>query len=301
MLKWKLAHINACITVSHCNKENLALRAFVPPEKIYVIPNAVDTTKFTPNPSLRSPVNTVNIVCICRLTFRKGVDLMVMIIPEIIRKYPNVHFIIGGDGPKMSILLELREKYNIADKVELLGGLHHSQVRDVLCRGHIFLNTSLTEAFCIAILEAASCGLLCVSTNVGGIPEVLPPNMIQLAPARPKPLIEKLEIAISKCKSIQSTKMHETVKKLYSWNKVADQTEEVYYNVIKQPRLSILSEIKLKMALGPISGIINVLMGFISQFVLMVCEFIWPEHTIDIAEDFPHHEYVANPEKFGNH
>ena len=72
-------------------------------------------------------------------------------------------------------------------------------------------------------------------------------------------------------------------------------------NVIKQPRLSILSEIKLKMALGPISGIINVLMGFISQFVLMVCEFIWPEHTIDIAEDFPHHEYVANPEKFGNH
>ena len=57
---------------------------------------------------------------------------------------------------------------------------------------------------------------------------------------------------------------------------MADQTEEVYYNVIKQPRLSILSQVKLKMALGPVSGILNVLMGFISLFVLMVCEFIWP-------------------------
>lgn len=98
----------------------------MPPNKIFVIPNSVDTFKFTPNPSLRSPINTVNIVCICRLTYRKGVDLMVMIIPEIIRKHPNAHFIIGGDGPKMGLLKEMIDKYNIADKVELLGSLHHS-------------------------------------------------------------------------------------------------------------------------------------------------------------------------------
>ena len=95
------------------------------------------------------------------------------------------------------------------------------------------MNTSLTEAFCIAILEAASCGLLCVSTNVGGIPEVLPPDMIWLAPCKPRPIIEKLEIAISKHKTIQSTKLHETVKKLYSWQKVAEQTEKVYLEVME--------------------------------------------------------------------
>ena len=73
-----------------------------------------------------SPVNTVNIVCISRLTFRKGIDLLVMIIPEIIRRYPNVHFIIGGDGPKKMVLQRMCEKYNIHDKVELLGSLNHS-------------------------------------------------------------------------------------------------------------------------------------------------------------------------------
>lgn len=116
--------------------------------------------------------------------------MLVDVIPEILRKHDNIHFIIGGDGPKMILLREMRDKYNIADKVELLGSLPNSEVPKVLNRGHIFLNTSLTEAFCIAILEAAACGLLCVSTNVGGITEVLPPGYVFVSPARPKPMIE---------------------------------------------------------------------------------------------------------------
>lgn len=54
-------------------------------------------------------------------------------------------------------------------------------VRDFLIKGHIFLNTSLTEAFCMAIVEAAASGLQVVSTRVGGIPEVLPPELITLS------------------------------------------------------------------------------------------------------------------------
>ena len=40
-------------------------------------------------------------------------------------------------------------------------------------KGQIFLNASLTEAFCMAIVEAASVGLKIVSTRVGGVPEVI--------------------------------------------------------------------------------------------------------------------------------
>jgi len=61
----------------------------------------------------------------------------------------------------------------------MLGFLRGCQaVRNTLVRGHIFLNVSLTESFCIAILEAACAGLLVVTTNVGGIKEVLPKEMM---------------------------------------------------------------------------------------------------------------------------
>lgn len=43
------------------------------------------------------------------------------------------------------------------------------------------MNTSLTEAFGIAIVEAACAGLYVVSTRVGGVPETLPEHMISFA------------------------------------------------------------------------------------------------------------------------
>jgi len=48
----------------------------------------------------------------------------------------------------------------------------------------------------MALLEAASCGLLVVSTKVGGVPEVLPPSMIKFAEPSPEALAEALSNAI---------------------------------------------------------------------------------------------------------
>jgi glycosyltransferase involved in cell wall biosynthesis len=219
------------ICVSNTCRENLSLRASLHPSFVSTIPNAVDASKFTPDPSLRYPTHTINVVVLSRLVYRKGIDLLVRIIPLMCARYPIVHFIIGGDGPKKLQLEEMRERYQLHDRVELLGkgatvvvgkgvtavivmatamaplcptlltpltsltshlpptsppsptpgAVPHHQVRDVLVRGHVFLNCSLTESFCIALLEAASCGLFVVSTRVGGVPEVLPPSMIKCA------------------------------------------------------------------------------------------------------------------------
>jgi len=86
---------------------------------------------------------------------------------------------VGGDGPKRLVLEEVREE--LGDRVRLFGPMDHCKVRQFLTQGHIFLNTSLTEAYCMAIVEAAASGLQVVSTRVGGIPEVLPPDIITLA------------------------------------------------------------------------------------------------------------------------
>lgn len=73
----------------------------------------------------------------------------------------------------------------------------HASVKDVLRRGHIFLNCSLTEAFCMAIVEAAACGLLVVSTDVGGIPEVFPEGLSLLAAPAVDALVAAVERAIN--------------------------------------------------------------------------------------------------------
>eukprot|EP01133_Synstelium_polycarpum_P017748 gene17748-21167_t len=54
----------------------------------------------------------------------------------------------------------------------------------------------LAEGFCIAIVEAASCGLYVLSTKVGGVSEVLPPHMISLAQPKSDDLEEKLTHAM---------------------------------------------------------------------------------------------------------
>lgn len=134
--------------------------------------------------------------------------MLIDIIPDILAKHPNAYFIIGGDGEKKPLLEQMVKKYNLEDHVELLGAIPHAQVRYVLNRGHIFLNTSLTETFCMSNLEAASCGLLVVSTDVGGIPEVLPPGMAYLAEPNAKSLIKQLLRAINDYDNVQSGELH---------------------------------------------------------------------------------------------
>eukprot|EP01017_Pseudomicrothorax_dubius_P037524 TRINITY_DN5511_c0_g1_i1.p1 TRINITY_DN5511_c0_g1~~TRINITY_DN5511_c0_g1_i1.p1 ORF type:complete len:369 (+),score=38.85 TRINITY_DN5511_c0_g1_i1:86-1192(+) len=224
ILKFFFSDIDAAIAVSHTCRENLSLRAAVNPSLIYAIPNAVDTHRFTPDPSKRFPLNTINIVCISRLTYRKGTDILVDVIPQICKKYPEAYFIIGGDGPKRKILDSMIEKHGLRDRVELLGAIPHAKVRDVLVRGHLFLNTSLTESFCIAIVEAASCGLMVVATNVGGVKEVLPENMIYLAEPNPDDFVKKVEEAIPHCKNIPSHQFHSNIKSMYNWRDVAQRT-----------------------------------------------------------------------------
>lgn len=182
LVKWAFRDLDAAICVSQACKDNFCLRVKFNPAASFNIPNAVDSQRFFPEPDLNSRKgDIINVVFVSRLMYRKGVDLLIGLIPKICQQFKNVNFIIGGDGPKMSVLKQLVNKYELQDRVELLGALKHADVRNALCRGHIFLNTSLTESFCIAILEAACCGLLVVTTDVGGVPEVLPPHMVYLS------------------------------------------------------------------------------------------------------------------------
>ncbi len=104
----------------------------------------------------------------------------------------------------------------------------------MLTRGHIFLNCSLTESFCIALLEAASCGLFVVSTRVGGVPEVLPPAFIKFAEPNVLDIVDALSEGIVASRRIIQLDLHRYVSRVYSWVDVCLRTEVVYRNILRK-------------------------------------------------------------------
>nr|XP_008384391.2 phosphatidylinositol N-acetylglucosaminyltransferase subunit A-like [Malus domestica] len=285
VLQFTLAEVSQAICVSHTSKENTVLRSGLPPEKVFVIPNAVDTAMFKPAPE-RLSSHEIVIVVISRLVYRKGADLLVEVIPEVCRLYPNVRFIVGGDGPKRVRLEEMREKHSLQDRVEMLGAVQHSKVRSVLISGHIFLNSSLTEAFCIAILEAASCGLLTVSTRVGGVPEVLPDDMVVLAKPDPSDMVQAIEKAISILPTIDPQEMHNRMKELYNWHDVAKRTEIVYDRALKCSNQNLLQRLSRYLSCGAWAGKIFCLVMIIDFLLWHLLQLWKPEEDIEEVPDF---------------
>ncbi|RXI03741.1 hypothetical protein DVH24_038015 [Malus domestica] len=267
VLQFTLAEVSQAICVSHTSKENTVLRSGLPPEKAMI----------KPAPE-RLSSHEIVIVVISRLVYRKGADLLVEVIPE-------VWFIVGGDGPKHVRLEELREKYSLQDRVEMLGAVQHSKLRSVLVSGHIFLNSSLTEAFCIAILEAASCGLLTVSTRVGGVPEVLPDDMIVFAKPDPSDMVQAIEKAISILPRIDPQDMHS--RELYNWHDVAKRTEIVYDRALKCSNQNLLQRLSRYLSCGTWAGKIFCLVMII-DFLLWHLLQLWklPAEDIEEVPDF---------------
>lgn len=253
LLKFTLSDVDHVICVSHTCKENTVLRASLDPLMVSVIPNAVVAENFRPRshpaysgldnqlqtfssshsappPQYLGPHDTITIVVISRLFYNKGTDLLIAAIPRILAAHPNVRFIIAGSGPKAIDLEQMLERNVLQDRVEMLGPVRHEEVRDVMVRGHIYLHPSLTEAFGTVIVEAASCGLYVVCTQVGGIPEVLPAHMTVFAKPEEDDLVAATGKAIAalRANKVRTERFHDQVKMMYSWTDVARRTERVY-------------------------------------------------------------------------
>ena len=257
------------------------------PRIISVISNAVDTDVFTPDPSQRD-VNKVTIVVISRLVYRKGMDLLAALIPIVCGRHTNVHFVIGGDGPKRVVLEEVIEVNNLQDRVTLLGSVPHEDVRGVLVKGDIFLNCSLTEAFCMAIVEASACGLQVVSTNVGGIPEVLPDDLVWLADPTVDGLSDAIDAAIEdrlNGKVVPPEICHDRVAQYYQWSDIADRTLAVYRAAYANPIASLGQRLNRLHSCGFVFGKLFIIVALIEHLLYLFYSWYIPKESIDLATD----------------
>jgi len=76
-----------------------------------------------------------------------------------------------GDGPEMTKLCKLVKKLGVEDKVLFLGRQDH--LEELYSISDLMLLLSEKESFGLVALEAMACGVPCIGTNIGGIPEVI--------------------------------------------------------------------------------------------------------------------------------
>ena len=80
---------------------------------------------------LSCPSIIVTIVVLSRLVYRKGIDLLVHIVPRICKIFSYVQFVIAGDGPKRIDLEQMQERHLLHEQVILLPSCKHHDVYKV--------------------------------------------------------------------------------------------------------------------------------------------------------------------------
>ena len=295
VLRSVFADLDQSISVSNIARDNLVLRAMFNPNKSNVIPNGVDFTKFKPDPELQKKKNSkeIIIVSVSRQAYRKGTDLLIEIIPEVCKQFPNVKFVIGGDGPKKPLLENMIETSNLQDRVTLTGALRHNKVRDIMIKGNLYLNTSLTESFCIAIVEAASTGLYTIATDVGGVGEVLPDNMVKLVNADKDSIIKGIKESIEMYENIKNNTndFNAVLKDAYNWDKVAHKTIQVYNKAMMVKDRSYITRIKKLLAIGRISGVFQVCLIVLDYLLLIFLTLYQPVWNFKKGKQFKYENY----------
>jgi len=180
-------------------------------EKIEVIPNGFDTSKFKPQEKKKYIFSSG------RLLVNKGFQYLIQAASDKDIRY-EVH--IAGDGPMMAELKKLAEKSKT--KIVFHGWLDNNgqEYKNLLEKAAIYVLASEKENASIALLEAMSAGCAVITTNVSGCPETIGSAGLLINPRDANDLKIKLNIIvndINKLIEIQK-KAEDRVKNIYDWN-----------------------------------------------------------------------------------
>lgn len=166
------------LAVSNVLRENLQRQFNFPKEKIRVIANGVDLSRFALTRQsddyktrLGLPANALVFGAIGRVVPVKAYPTLLQAAKLIFDEIPMAHLVMVGDGPQLEALVQLAEEYQIAARVHFLGA--RKDVPEILRAFDVFVLSSESEGMSNTILEAMASARPVVATAVGGNPELV--------------------------------------------------------------------------------------------------------------------------------
>jgi glycosyltransferase involved in cell wall biosynthesis len=214
-------------------------------DKIVVIPNGINIEDFDIPYSkeecrdkLGLPIDENMILFVGILSPYKGPDVLVRAMPEISKKNRDTKLVFVGSGGMREELEKLCKKTGVEKNVKFAGFVEENlkplyyRAADVFC----LPSTMSTESFGIVNLEAMACGVPIVASKIGGIPDVVKDGENGLlVPPRDSGALADVIIYLLENEDIRERMGKNGRKKVedYSWEKIAEETENVYETVLK--------------------------------------------------------------------
>lgn len=166
------------VAVSEDVKEDIMRYDRIDPSKIEVIPNGIDVERFNPEKNTTDirkefslEEDDIVIGFIGRIVPAKGLEYLLNALPYLKEEFKNIKLFIVGEGSLVEELKERAKKNNVFDNILFIG--RRRDIPEILASINIFVMPSIAEGFPNALLEAMAMGKPIVTTEVGGIPEIV--------------------------------------------------------------------------------------------------------------------------------
>ncbi len=171
-----------------CNSENSAslVAAFGQNAiaKTKVLHPGVDSSVFVPKPRDAETLQKLNWVdkkvalTVGRLQARKGQDMMIKAIPQIVKSIPNFLYAVVGDGDQKQVLIDLVEELGVQQHVQFLSEISDQKMIECYQQCDLFILPNRTigqdiEGFGMVLVEAQSCGKPVIAGDSGGTKETM--------------------------------------------------------------------------------------------------------------------------------
>lgn len=172
---------------------------FFRPHRSSVIPNGINVECFHPlAPRIESP--NLSLGMQARMTRGKDQATLIQALHQLrdSKWFPKLRLQFAGSGETEGDLRELVQKLSLQDKVEFLGLLEESDLRDFLWRQRIYVHSTKGETLSTAILQAQACGLPVVASEVEGVKSSIDDGVdgLLVTPASASALARALEFLL---------------------------------------------------------------------------------------------------------
>ncbi|MBL7074892.1 glycosyltransferase [candidate division KSB1 bacterium] len=165
-------------------------------------------------------------------------DVLIDAISLVIKRIPDVKFVIVGDGELRKKFIEKIKNLGLENQVEFLGNISHDHIPDVLRKADVYVSTSPSDGLSVSLLEAMACGLFPIVTDIPANRLLIEngKNGLLFPVGNAERLAENICTALEKPDSWRSDILEniKTIQRRWNRDDNLGLMEEIYKNVLRK-------------------------------------------------------------------